>query len=133
MLFVVIIIYLTASRLLIPGVVIIGSFILFVLWLTGLIKTSIELWGPEGSVNANCVQYVQNQPFSGQSINTLAWLAQDNICRSRPTHTSLRRAPLTNGFLGNCWKAIFSLELVGTVFLLWLMVMAYQVHQDNFD
>ncbi|KAI9811826.1 MAG: hypothetical protein M1832_000679 [Thelocarpon impressellum] len=112
-LFVILIIYLTATRQLIPGLVMLGSFILFVLWLTGLIKTSIELWGPVGSVNDNCVRYVQNQVFRGQSINTLAWLEQNDICQ--------------------CWKAVFSFELVGTVFLLWMMIMAYQVYMDTFD
>ncbi|KAI9851970.1 MAG: hypothetical protein M1838_002259 [Thelocarpon superellum] len=112
-LFVAIIIWLTATRQLIPGVVVIGSFILFVLFLTGLIKISIELWGPSGSVSMNCSQFVDNQQFWGLSINTLAWLTQSSICAQ--------------------WKTAFSFALVGTVFLLWMLVMAWQVQQDNFD
>jgi hypothetical protein len=78
--FLVLILWLVAQRKLLPGIVILGSFILFVLWLTGLIKSSIVLWGPEGSVNDNCMRYVQNAPSHGQSINTLAWLEQNSIC-----------------------------------------------------
>lgn len=69
--------YLIANRQLLPGIVILGSFILFVLWLVGLIVISIELWGPAGSVNGNC-NLVQSS--SGQSIETLAWLEQHSIC-----------------------------------------------------
>ena len=34
---------------------------------------------------------------------------------------------------GNCWSAAFAFEVVGTVFLLWMMVMAYQVNRDEYD
>ncbi len=77
--FCLLIIYLVSSRQLIPGIVLIGSFILFVLFLTGLIRISIELFG-QGNVNANCQRYVDNQTAEGQSIVTLAWLQQNNIC-----------------------------------------------------
>lgn len=79
-LFFILILSLISQRQLLPGIVIIGSFILFVLWLTALIETSIQLFGPSGSVNGNCQLYVQSQPFSGPSINTLAWMQQNNIC-----------------------------------------------------
>ncbi|KAI9749650.1 MAG: Vacuolar protein sorting-associated protein 41 [Chaenotheca gracillima] len=110
--FIILLIYLQNQSILIPGVVILGSFILFVLWLTGLIKTAIVLFGPQGSVNDLCSRYVTNQPSHGQNEATLAWLQQQNSC--------------------NCWKAAFAFELIGTVFLLWLMIMAYQVYQDEF-
>jgi hypothetical protein len=83
-------IYLMAQRALLPGIVVIGSFVLFVLWLTGLIKTSIVLWGPQGSVSTNCARYVAGMPFSGQSVNTLAWLEQSGICESGPSSSPLR-------------------------------------------
>lgn len=79
-LFVIIIIGLTANRQLIPGVVMLGSFILFVLFLTGLVRDSIELWGPQNSVNENCNKYVTGQTQTGVSLNTLAFLQQNNIC-----------------------------------------------------
>ena len=34
---------------------------------------------------------------------------------------------------GNCWSAAFAFEVVGTVFLGWMMLMAYQVNRDEFD
>jgi hypothetical protein len=57
-----------------------GGFILFVLWLVGLIVTSIELWGPTGNVNTNCSIIVNGQTVTGPNINTLAWLEQHSIC-----------------------------------------------------
>ena len=75
-----ILLYLLSNRALLPGVVILGSFILFVLWLVGLIVISIELWGPAGSVNTNCNLYVNSQTSTGPSTATLAWLEQHSIC-----------------------------------------------------
>ncbi|SLM36570.1 hypothetical protein LPUS_06152 [Lasallia pustulata] len=112
-LFLILILILISQRMLLPGIIILGSFILFVLWLTGLIETSIQLFGPTGSVNGNCQLYVTGQPFTGESINTLAWLEQNNIC--------------------SCWKAAFAFELIGTVFLLWMGIMAWQVNRDEYD
>lgn len=110
LLFLLIILGLASQRYLIPGAIILGSFILFVLWLTGLIETSIQLYGSGSNINGNC----QNlQKFTGVSIDTLAWLTQNNIC--------------------SCWRAIFGLEITAVVFFLWLMVMAWQVNNDNFD
>ncbi|KAI9790074.1 MAG: hypothetical protein M1816_005544 [Peltula sp. TS41687] len=111
-LFVLLIIGLVSNRQLIPAVVMLGSFILFVLFLTGLIKISIELFGASGGVNASCTQYVQNRSSKGPSLDTLAWLQQNNIC--------------------SCWRAAFSFALIGTVFLLWLFIMAWQVQTDDY-
>lgn len=57
-----------------------GSFILFVLWLVGLIVISIQLWGPVGSVNGNCNLYVDGATSRGPNLETLAWLQQKSIC-----------------------------------------------------
>jgi hypothetical protein len=54
-----------------------GSFILFVLWMVGLIVFSIELWGPNG-VNGSCQLLIGSQGASG---DTLAWLEQHSICK----------------------------------------------------
>lgn len=94
LIFLLIILILAGRRLLIPGVILLGSFILFVLWLTTLIETSIQLFGPSGNVNANCNTYVTGQEFRGISVETLAWLTQSNIC--------------------SCWKAVFSWALIAT-------------------
>lgn len=80
-LFVLVIIYLVSSRQLIPGVVFLGSFILFVLFLTGLVRIAIELFGSQAGVNNYCTQYVQNNPSRGPTLLTLAYLQQNNICK----------------------------------------------------
>lgn len=66
---------------LLPGILIVGSFILFVLWLTGLIETSLQLYGVSGNVNDNCQIWVVENESRGNSINTLAWLTQSTICK----------------------------------------------------
>lgn len=72
---------LISQRQLLPGIVIMGSFILFVLWMVGLIIMSLELWGPSGNVNSNCQLFIENHPASGVSLETLAWLQQHGICK----------------------------------------------------
>lgn len=94
LLFLLLILVLAAQRLLIPGIILLGSFILFVLWLTTLIETSIQLFGPSGNVNSNCNAYVTGQEYRGISVETLAWLTQSNICA--------------------CWKAVFAWALIST-------------------
>lgn len=37
------------------------------------------------------------------------------------------------GSVGVDWRTAFAFEIVGTIFLLWMMVMAYQVNRDDFD
>ena len=77
--FLVAILGLISQRQLLPGIVVLGSFILFVLWLTGLIETSIQLYGPAGGVNTYCSIY---RPVGGSAQETMAWLANDGICES---------------------------------------------------
>lgn len=84
-----------------------GSFILLILWLVGLIVISIELWGNTGVANT-CNAYVNAMPYSGQTIEALAWLEQRSICQA--------------------WTAAWSFLLIGVVFLLWKMVIAWQVY-----
>ena len=86
-LFVGMLLFLIFQRRLLPSIVMIGGFLLFVLWLVGLIVVSIELWGPTGSVSSNCNLAVFNQNPTGQTLNTLAWLEQKSIC------TSVRHVP----------------------------------------
>ncbi|EOO01229.1 putative arginase-like protein [Phaeoacremonium minimum UCRPA7] len=111
--FIGILLWLIFQRRLLPSIVMIGGFMLFVLWLVGLIVVSIQLWGPSGSVSGNCNIAVFNQNPKGQTLETLAWMEQKNICQS--------------------WQAVFAMGLVGAIFLLWLMVMAYQVFADEGD
>ena len=78
-LFILAMLWLISQRQLLPGIVIMGTFILFILWVVGLIVVSVELWGPSG-VNSNCQLYVSVQESRGQSVDTLAWLEQHSIC-----------------------------------------------------
>lgn len=105
--------YLIAERRLLPSIVIIGAFITFVLWLTGLVVVSQELWGGggSGSVAGNCDVLVFDAAPRGPSQATLAWLAQKAICQS--------------------WHAVFAFALVGCVFLVWVLVMAVRVFYDD--
>lgn len=89
----------------------IGGYILFVLWLVGLIVVSVQLWGPSGSVASSCNLAVFSQNPTGQTLETLAWMEQKSICQS--------------------WQAVFSFGLVGAIFLLWIMIMAYQVFAEE--
>ena len=72
-----------------------GSFILFVLWMVGLIVISIELWGPTGSVNGNCNLYVTGAASSGPNEATLAYLEQHSICEYSLRRGSARKIVLT--------------------------------------
>lgn len=78
--FIILILFLAAKRFLLPGIIIIGSFILFVLWLTGLIETSLQLYGVVGNVDDNCQIYVYDNKFGGNNLQTMAWLTQRSIC-----------------------------------------------------
>ena len=72
--------WLISNRRLLPAIVMIGAFIILVLWLVGLVVVSMQLWGPNGSVQSNCNLSVFNQNPTGTTLETLAWLQQRNIC-----------------------------------------------------
>lgn len=110
--FIWIMIVLVVQRRLLPGVVIIGSFILLVLYITGLIETAIQLFGPAGDINGRCQQFVFMQPSTDLSINTLAWLEQNSICRS--------------------WDAVFAFWIIGAVFLTWMIVLGSTVARGGY-
>lgn len=96
--FCLIILILAAQRFLLPGIIIIGSFLLFTLWLTGLIETGLQLYGPQANVNSNCQNYVSNLPYEGNTIEALAWLTQNNICTLDFSVRSMA-IECTNGFV----------------------------------
>lgn len=105
--YVIALILLIFQRRLLPGVVMIGSFILLVLYITGVIETAIQLFGPAGNISSNCQIYVQNRKSTGVSVNTLAWLQQNSTC--------------------NSWYAVFAFWIVGGVFLTWMIVLGSMV------
>lgn len=80
-LYVVGIIWLIANRRLLPAIVMIGSFMMLVMWMVGLVAASVELWGPTGTVQSNCNLQVFSQNTMGSTVQTLAWLQQKSICK----------------------------------------------------
>ncbi|RJE21885.1 hypothetical protein PHISCL_05770 [Aspergillus sclerotialis] len=78
--FIFLILVLAARRFLLPGIIIIGSFVLFALWLTGLIETSLQLYGVAANVNDNCQNHVVNNVATGNYVGTMVWLVQSTIC-----------------------------------------------------
>ena len=109
--FVFIMLGLIIQRRLLPGILIIGSFILLVLYIAGLVETAIQLFGPAGDIDSKCRIQVFDQVSNSLSLNTLAWLEQNSICQS--------------------WLAVFSFWIIGGVFLVWMMVLASMVAQGN--
>lgn len=87
---------------------ILGSVISFVLFLTGLIEMAIMLYGPKGSVDSYCTRYIARV---GASESTLVWLQNNGLCQD--------------------WRAAFAMQVVGTVFLLWMLVLSWGVNQDD--
>lgn len=110
--YVLIMLVLIVQRRLLPGILIIGSFILLVLYITGLVETAIQLFGPAGDINSKCNTYVFGMESNDLSINTLAWLEQSSICRS--------------------WQAVFSFWIIGAVFLVYMIVLAAMVAQGGY-
>ncbi|KAL8963722.1 MAG: hypothetical protein Q9183_004978, partial [Haloplaca sp. 2 TL-2023] len=76
-LFIILLLGLISQQQLLPGVVVLGSFILFVLWLTGLIETSIQLYGPSGSVDSYCGSRPDIDVINSQQ--TATWLANQGL------------------------------------------------------
>ncbi|KAF8541067.1 hypothetical protein BDD12DRAFT_916766 [Trichophaea hybrida] len=108
MIFVIVAVVLYYIHLLLPLPIVLASFILFIFWLTGLVKASIELWGPMGSVNDNCVRYVYAAGFwGGRSLDTLARIQQEGMC--------------------NLWKTAFAMEMIASFVSVWICLMGWQV------
>ena len=86
---IIVMLILIAQRRLLPGVVLLFSFILLVLFIAGIIGTALNLFaGP--NISGQCSTYVQNMPQYGPSVNTLAWLQQNNICEFVPFRMPFR-------------------------------------------
>ncbi|OCL01932.1 hypothetical protein AOQ84DRAFT_305712 [Glonium stellatum] len=110
--FIIIELILVTQRRLLPGIMMLLSFVLLVLFITGIIGTAIQLFGGP-NISNQCDTYVNNMKVTGPSINTLAWLQQNNIC--------------------SCWNAAFAFWIIGSVFLIWMIIMASQVSQNQYD
>jgi hypothetical protein len=117
-----------AQRKLLPNVMMLLSFILLVLFIAGIIGTAIQLFtGP--NINNQCNAFVFNDDASGPNANTLAFLQQRNICKWR---ASERMEVVANTLTGQCWQAVFAFWIIGSVFLIWMMVMAGQVNSNQY-
>jgi hypothetical protein len=73
--FVWIVVLLSFQRRLYPGVVILKAFILFVLYLAGMIGTASQLFGP-------VIKACQVDFANGLNIDSLLWLLQSSTCEN---------------------------------------------------
>ncbi|KAK3616159.1 hypothetical protein LTR56_018854 [Elasticomyces elasticus] len=95
------------QRRLLPGVVMIGSFILLVLYITGIIETALQLFRNTNGIIGQCNTLNRNSPQKGLTVEVLAYLELQSICQS--------------------WQAAFAFWIVGAVFFLWMIVLGSQV------
>lgn len=98
--FVWIVVLLSFQRRLYPGVVILKAFILFVLYLTGMIGTASQLFGP-------IIKQCQGDNSSGLNVDSLLWLLQRSTCED--------------------WYVVFGFFVVGMLFEVWILIVARQV------
>jgi hypothetical protein len=77
--FIIIEIILIAQRRLLPGIMLLLSFTFLVLFIAGAVGTGIQLFGGR-NINNQCNRYVFNDRQYGATIETLAFLQQQNIC-----------------------------------------------------
>jgi hypothetical protein len=132
--FIIVEMILIAQRKLLPGIMMLLSFILLVLFLTGAVGTGIQLFG-RAAINERCNTYVFNNRQYGPSESTLAFLQQQNICKC-DTYFSpggLLGMFANDGFVGQCWQAVFAFWIIGSVFFIWMMVIASQVNQNQYE
>lgn len=98
--FVWIVVLLSFQRRLYPGVVILKAFILFILYLTGMIGTASQLFGP-------IIKVCQGDSSSGLNVDSLLWLLQRSTCED--------------------WYVVFGFFVVGMLFEVWILIVARQV------
>lgn len=110
--FIIVMIAFVMQRRLLPGAVFLLNFILLVLFITGVVGTAIQLFGGP-NINNLCNRFVFNNRQRGANVQTLAWLQQQNTCQ--------------------CWQALFAFWIIGSVFTIWMMVIASQVNQNQYE
>lgn len=87
---------LIAQRRLLPGIMMLFSFMLLVLFIAGIIGTAIQLFaGP--NINSQCNLYVFHNDAHGATANTLAFLQQQNICTFHSSKTAKKREEVIGG------------------------------------
>ena len=80
MLFILVEIVFIAQRKLLPGTMMLLSFILLVLFIAGIIGTALQLFAGPNIISV-CNAYVFNDSSSRPDVDTLAFLQQRNICK----------------------------------------------------
>jgi len=95
-----IVVLLSFQRRLFPGLVILKAFILFVLYLTGMIGTASQLFGP-------VIKACQGNSASGLNVDALMWLLQRSTCED--------------------WYVVFGFFVLGMLFEVWILVVARRV------
>ena len=78
-LYVSLLVFLLSRHRLLPAIVMIGAFLVSVLWFVGLVVVSLQLWGGNG-VNGECNLRVFDRNPTGDSRETLAWMMEKSIC-----------------------------------------------------
>ncbi|KAK1065896.1 hypothetical protein LTR74_007610 [Friedmanniomyces endolithicus] len=96
---------------LLPGVVIVGSFILLILYITGIIETALQLFRNTNGIIGQCNSLNSYAPQGGLTVDVLAYLELQSICQS--------------------WEAVFAFWIVGAVFFLWMIVLGSQVSRSG--
>ncbi|KAK0250531.1 hypothetical protein LTS09_014378 [Friedmanniomyces endolithicus] len=96
---------------LLPGVVIVGSFILLILYITGIIETALQLFRNTNGIIGQCNSLNSYAPAGGLTVDVLAYLELQSICQS--------------------WEAVFAFWIVGAVFFLWMIVLGSQVSRSG--
>ena len=131
---------LIAQKRMIPGLMMMIAFALFVLYMTGLVETGIQLFGP-GTISNNCQRYVQHSKVTGLSVDTLAWLSQNDLCECLPKQIPamrdradfVRRGLTGCAIVGNEWYTLFVFWFVGAMLGPWMLIMAMQVATGGFE
>jgi len=111
-LFLVILAIMSNNNSLTPGIAMVFCFVLFVLYLTGIVETGVQLFGA-GGVSGNCNRYVSNSKVTGPTTETLAWLQQNSICQQ--------------------WYTAFAFWLVGVLLFFFMFFFSLQIGSGQMD
>lgn len=102
--------FLSFSRNLLPGLVLLYAFVLLVLYLAGMIGTAIQLFGP---ILSECRRSVDNNHANtvGLTYEALIWLNQHDTCQR--------------------WYIVFAFWVSGSVMLVWMIFVARSVLSES--
>jgi hypothetical protein len=84
--------FLSWQRKLVPTIFMVYTFILLVLYITGIIGTAIQL----AVIVPACKANVDNNKQNGLSLDTLVWLNQSHTCENWVSHLAKFDADFTD-------------------------------------